>query len=184
MPPGLLSRWMSRPNGEMTFHPTQLMTGYGSFNRFLHRIDHPDIPTGEPGEEDKALHTFTHGEAFEGSRERLVWVIGTFDLRGLVSLMLESRANWKTVARYATYVMTIKEDVERIRQSLQGSLLVRRARRTPRWRVARRLVLRDAIFVVCEQVESDGSRYHVTSCATFVPRDCEGLSHPRPKETV
>lgn len=125
IPPGLLSQWVNRPHGEMTFRLTQLMTGHGCFNRFLHRIGRaPSVgcshcgPTDELGdEEDDAHHTLQRCEAFECDRERLVLAIGPFDPGDLVRLMLESPENWRAVARFAEDVMTAKEQAEFARQS-------------------------------------------------------------------
>lgn len=137
IPPGLLSQWVNRAHGEMTYRLTQLMTGHGCFNWFLHRIGRaPSVgcshcgPTDELGdEEDNARHTLERCEAFECDRERLVLAIGPFDPGDLVRLMLESPANWRAVATFAEDVMTAKEQAEHARQSLQGCAPARRARR-------------------------------------------------------
>jgi hypothetical protein len=121
----------------MTFRLTQLMTGHGCFNRFLHRIGRAPSAgcshcgsTDELGdEEDDAYHTLQRCEAFECDRERLVLAIGPFDPGDLVRLMLESPAKWRAVAKFAEDVMTAKEEAEFERQSLQGIAPARRARR-------------------------------------------------------
>lgn len=146
IPPGLLYQWVNRPHGEMTFRLTQLMTGHGCFNRFLHRIGRaPSVgcshcgPTDELGdEEDDAHHTLMRCEAFECDRERLVLAIGPFDPGDLVRLMLESPAHWRAVVTFAEDVMSAKEEAEFARQSLQGVVPSRRARRRAMGRRAAR----------------------------------------------
>jgi len=146
IPPGLLYLWVNRSHGEMTFRLTQLMTGHGCFNRFLHRIGRaPSVgcshcgPTDELGdEEDDAHHTLMRCEAFGCERERLVLAIGPFDPGDLVRLMLESPANWRAVATFAENVIAAKEEAEFARQSRQGLAPARRARRrAPGRRAAR-----------------------------------------------
>ena len=137
IPPDLLYQWVNRPHGEMTFRLTQLMTGHGCFNRFLHGIRRATSvgcshcgPTDELGdEEDDAYHTLQRCEAFGCDRERLVLAIGPFDPGDLVRLMLQSPANWRAVAKFAEDVMSAKEQAEFARQSLQGVAPARRARR-------------------------------------------------------
>ena len=124
IPPDMLERWTSRTHGSMSFHLTQLFTGHGCFNRFLHRIGRAPSPgcshCGFPDEvnevDDDALHTLMRCEAFDGERERLVQRVGTFDPGGLVSLMLASQDSWDAVSDFARAVMSAKESAERIRQ--------------------------------------------------------------------
>ena len=145
IPPGLISRWVNRTHGEINFHLTQLMTGHGCFNRFLHRIgrspsagcSHCGPPDEYAEEEDDAAHTLIRCEAFDHDRERLAQQIGPFDPGGLVPLMLESPANWEAVSRFASSVMAAKEEAERERQARQGIAPSRRTRR----RAARRRVV-------------------------------------------
>ena len=137
IPPDALERWTSRTHGSMSFHLTQLFTGHGCFNRFLHRIGRAPSPgcshCGFPDEEnevdDDALHTLMRCEAFDGERERLVQRVGTFDPGGLVSLMLESPDRWNAVAEFAGAVMSAKESAERWRQGQAAGEAVRPARR-------------------------------------------------------
>jgi len=124
IPPGLLSRWVSRSHGEMTYHLSQLMTGHGCFNWFLQRINrcpsvgcsHCGPPDGYGEAVDDAHHTLFRCEAFRRERERLVDAIGPFDPGGLVPKMLENPANWGAVSDFAREVMTAKESAERDRQ--------------------------------------------------------------------
>lgn len=68
-------------------------------------------------------------KAFERDRERLVLVIGPFDLDGLIPLMLKSPSNWATIILFATDGVAAKEDQERERQDWQGISLLRWSRR-------------------------------------------------------
>lgn len=137
LPPELLGRWVSRTHGEMHFHLTQLLTGHGCFNRYLHRISrapsqgcsHCGPPDDYGEEEDSAHHTLMRCEAFCADRDRLTGEIGSFRPEELIPRMLERPENWTAVARFASDVMLAKEDAERARQTRQGVLPSRRARR-------------------------------------------------------
>ncbi|KAL4096440.1 hypothetical protein QTP88_021396 [Uroleucon formosanum] len=130
IPPDLLSRWVNRSHGEMSFHLTQLMTGHGCFNWFLQRINrYPSVRCSHCGSSDgygeavdKAHHTLFRCEAFRRERERLVDTIGPFDPGGLIPRMLESPAHWEAIFDFAREVMTAKESAERDRQFRQGWL--------------------------------------------------------------
>jgi len=125
IPPDALAQWVNRSHGLMTYRLTQIFTGHGCFNRFLHRIGRAQSPgcshCGFPGEEneedDDAHHTLMRCEAFEGDRERLVRKIGRFEPGDLVSRMLVSKDQWTAVADFAETVMKEKELAERQRQA-------------------------------------------------------------------
>lgn len=137
IPPEALERWANRTHGSMSYRLTQLFTGHGCFNRFLHRIGRAPSPgcshCGFPGEEneedDDALHTLMRCEAFDGDRERLVQRIGPFDPGGLVSLMLDSPEQWNAVVDFAETVLSAKESAEHERQGLDVGAAAPRGRR-------------------------------------------------------
>ncbi|KMQ89160.1 reverse transcriptase [Lasius niger] len=53
-----LEVWMGRKYGSLSFHFTQLMTGYGCFAKFLHRIGKRATSDCDfCGEEDDVMHT-------------------------------------------------------------------------------------------------------------------------------
>jgi len=136
IPPGLLSRWVSRSHREMTYHLTQLMTGHGCFNWFLQGVNrspsvecsHCGPPNGYAEAINDAHHTLFRCEAFRRERERLVDVTGPFDPGGLVPKILENQANWGAVSDFASEVITTKESAERDRQFRQGVAPSRRRR--------------------------------------------------------
>ena len=125
IPPDMLARWMNRHHGSMTYRLTQIFTGHGCFNRFLHRIGRAPSPgcshCGFPGEEneedDDALHTLMRCEAFDGDRERLILRIGRFEPCDLESRMLESPDCWEAMVDFAEVVILEKELAERQRQA-------------------------------------------------------------------
>lgn len=122
-----VKEWMARPNGEVFFHITQLLTGHECFNTFFHRMSLAPSPGcaqcgvhGEENEiEDNADHTFMHCEAFEEERERLIYQIGRFEPRDIVHRMLESHTQWKVVVEFADRVMLKKENEECELQKLE-----------------------------------------------------------------
>lgn len=91
-----LLRGVNRRHGEVTFHLSQLITGHGCFNQFLHRIgratsldcSHCGSPDEFSEEEDDSAHTLFRCEAFQHNRERLIAVIGQFGPEDMVHLML------------------------------------------------------------------------------------------------
>jgi len=99
----------------MTFHLTQLLTGHGYFNRFLHEIGHAPLPgCSHCGSaelysrgEDEVFYTIFHCKAFDRERDVLVRRIGGFAPGDFVDRMLE----------YG-YVMMAQEVAEDERQAL------------------------------------------------------------------
>lgn len=118
IPPVFLDGRMTMTHGEMTFHLSQLLWANGCFNPFLNQIYFApadgcyhcgETPGSYSGELDDAHHTHVRCEAFESARDDVVWAIGGFVSREIVTRMLELPAKLDAIARrFATTMMTAK----------------------------------------------------------------------------
>lgn len=116
-----LERWVGRAHGEMTYRLTQMMSGHGCFNKFLHRIGKAPTPACahcSDQEDDDAAHTLLRCEAWREQRRALQEKVGQVDQGSLVGKMLQSPQHWKAVEEFAEEVMAEKEEAERQRQQL------------------------------------------------------------------
>ena len=120
-----LEQWMSRTHGQMNFHLTQVLSGHGCFNEYLHRMRikaGPECSHCTNGRNDGPQHTLFECEAWQQERDRLVQslaVIGIHDQlgpRNLVPVMLTSSEAWNLVSAFASAVMKTKMEAEWARQ--------------------------------------------------------------------
>ncbi|XP_071576181.1 uncharacterized protein [Temnothorax nylanderi] len=88
-----IDAWLDRGHGALTFHVTQILTGYGCFGSYLRRIGKAHSAqcsfcgTGD----DTAEHTLQACEAWEAERGDLVAVIGEdLSLPAMVGAITES----------------------------------------------------------------------------------------------
>ena len=104
--------WVGRGFSAVNFHLTQLLTGHGHFNEYLHRMGWKSSPLCDycQQDEDTAEHTFYKCErctamrcALEAEMEELITPENT------VELMLRSETNWDAVAAYAEKVLRQKK---------------------------------------------------------------------------
>lgn len=115
----LLSEWLDRGHGSLTYRMAQVFSGHGSFGRYLCRIGKE--PTARcchcDAEQDTADHTLEVCPAWEGERRVLVGVIGRdVSLPGVVRAILGSERNWRAVASFCESVMLQKEAAGRERE--------------------------------------------------------------------
>lgn len=113
--------WIDRGHGSMSFHLTQIFTGHGCFNSFLHRIGKVGSPICSHCEEyeDTADHTVAECPAWRSERADLCLIVGNdLSLSGLVRSILRSREAWSALMLYADKVLTAKEVAERERERL------------------------------------------------------------------
>ena len=100
---------------------TPVLTGHGSFGRFLHSI-HAEVTPGcrhcAERPEDTVEHTVKVCPAWAEHRRALVGAIGGGDLSrwALVEAMVRREEEWQAVADFCEAVMLAKEEAERIRQ--------------------------------------------------------------------
>jgi len=138
----LLCWWLGKLHGKMTFCLTQLLTGHGCFNPFLHRIgvqlrpvvtivDRPGRTAGRRTTRS-TLSTF-RCEAFDREWDAFIrWTRG-FTMGYLADHVLESSNIWDVVARFVESMMMAKKVAECKRQKPLLKWL-RRADVVIRWR--------------------------------------------------
>lgn len=116
---GGLIPWTSREHGEVNFYLTQLLTGHGMFNAYLYRCNRKTSLYCDycPEEEDDVRHTFFVCKRWSASRTTLEEAVGpTLAVENIVTLMLQSQANWEAVAQYAESVIRNKKREEQERE--------------------------------------------------------------------
>lgn len=118
----VMGGWLDREHGQTSFHFTQLATGHGCFNTYIHRIGKTDSPICSQCEttEDSAEHTLQVCERWQEERRVLVSSLGLeeeqLNLEGLIKAMLEGRDKWNAGIGFAGKVMRTKEEEERQRE--------------------------------------------------------------------
>ncbi|XP_046742525.1 uncharacterized protein LOC124409153 [Diprion similis] len=120
---GAWEGWIARKHGAMTFRLSQILTGHGCFEGFLHRIGRATDPSCKHcgGEIDSVEHAIAECPAWKAEREELQSAIGLgLGLGDLVHAMARDKQGWAAVAKFAERVMTAKEVAERERQQ-QGA---------------------------------------------------------------
>ncbi|XP_050562634.1 uncharacterized protein LOC126912767 [Spodoptera frugiperda] len=117
----LFEEWLERRHGVLTYRLTQVLTGHGSFGRFLFRIRREETPgcrhcVDHP--EDTVEHTVAVCPAWAEHRRVLRDVIGDGDLSrpALVQAMVRSEREWDAVSSFCEAVMLAKEEAERVRE--------------------------------------------------------------------
>lgn len=111
--------WLERRHGALEFHLTQMITGHGCFNAFLHKIGKCSTPNcARCGADlDTADHTLAECPAWTIHRDKLRAVVGSdLSLVAVVRSMTASREGWRAVRDFSRTVLSIKEEEERARQ--------------------------------------------------------------------
>uniref|UniRef100_A0ABD2XAR4 Reverse transcriptase zinc-binding domain-containing protein n=1 Tax=Trichogramma kaykai TaxID=54128 RepID=A0ABD2XAR4_9HYME len=93
----------------MSYHLTQLLTGYGYFRHHSQRYDNNASARCPvcPDKTENAEHVFFHCPRFEPEREVLQAQIGDrTEPENIVRLMLRDRSNWNAVSNFAKTVIT------------------------------------------------------------------------------
>ncbi|XP_075213618.1 uncharacterized protein LOC142319830 [Lycorma delicatula] len=106
-----LKEWLGREKGGLNFHTTQLMTGHGSFGKYLNRIGKRQTSRCPYRQEDDAEHTVFNCYRWEGLRHEIRHNNLTPD--NLVSLLMQSNNNWDWFSNFASTVLKSKEEEER-----------------------------------------------------------------------
>jgi hypothetical protein len=115
----VLRPWAERRHGSLTYHLVQVLSGHGSFGKYLHRIGREATPQCHHcgAEEDSAQHTLEVCPSFSARRAEMVAVIGgDLSLPIVVNSMLESEESWDAVNSFCVDAMTHKEAAERARE--------------------------------------------------------------------
>jgi len=70
-----LDQWMSRSHGQMNFHLTQVLSGHGCFNEYLHRVRikaGPEYSHCTDRRNDELQHTLFECEAWQRQWKELL----------------------------------------------------------------------------------------------------------------
>lgn len=123
-----LDEWLARRWGSMGYHLSQILTGHGSFNHYLHRIGkRPDESCWHcDSESDTVEHTVQECPAWAESRALLRTRLRTPDgealsLEYLVEAILEFEDCWSAFSQFARDVVSAKEEEERRRERMADS---------------------------------------------------------------
>ncbi|XP_067216650.1 uncharacterized protein [Linepithema humile] len=117
----VLTEWINRNHGWVTFHVAQILTNHGCLNEFLCKINKVETPLCLQCfmTNDNAQHTLEFCEAWNEERNVLKSVIGDrLDLPSVVVAILDDVEKWKAFSKFCTIVMSRKEADERERQAL------------------------------------------------------------------
>lgn len=128
----VLSSWLDRRHGRLTFRLTQVLSGHGCFGKYLCRIARRE-PTTEchqcGGGEDTAQHTFEDCPSWDERRRVLRIAIGAdLTLPTVAKAMVESEESWTAVLSFCEDVMAQKETAEREREAQANPDPIRRRR--------------------------------------------------------
>jgi hypothetical protein len=135
----VLSQWLERSHGALTFRLTQVLTGHGCFGRYLCRIAgrEPTMECHTCGEaEDTAQHTLELCPAWARQRDELAQVVGAdLSLPAVIKSMVDSDRSWNAMLSFCEEVLAQKEREERAREDAAEAPQQRR-RRVGRRRLA------------------------------------------------
>jgi hypothetical protein len=111
-----LRPWYERAHGQIGFHLTQVISGHGCFEAYIHRIGKTAVPYCYHchGMVDTAEHTVFHCRGFQREREELNHSVGvTVTKDNMVSLMLMSKERWELIEKFVGKIMSRKEEFQR-----------------------------------------------------------------------
>lgn len=138
----VLSDWLERQHGFLSFRLVQVMTGHGCFGSYLHRIGREETPACHEcgAAEDTAQHTLEVCPSLSELRRDLIAVVGRdLSLPSVVNAMLGGERAWAAVASFCEQAMSQREAAERAREDDPLAPPLRRRRRGRRRRLHERL---------------------------------------------
>lgn len=128
----ILTSWIDRRHGSLTFRLVQVLTGHGCFGRYLHKIaKREETPSCHEcgAEEDTAQHTLEVCPFWAPQRRTLVTAIGeNLSLPCVVEAMLGSNRSWEAMVSFCEDVMSQNEAAERVRENAADADPIRRRR--------------------------------------------------------
>ncbi|KAM3965426.1 uncharacterized protein ACR2FA_000259 [Aphomia sociella] len=128
----VLTEWLSRGRGPITFRLAQVLTGHGCFGRYLCRIGRERRTDCHhcSGYEDTAQHTLEVCSAFEQGRRILRTTVGNdLSLPAVVRAMVGSESAWMGMLTFCEDTVSQKEAAEREREIASSAPAYRRRRR-------------------------------------------------------
>lgn len=103
----------------MSYRLTQVMSGVGCFNAYLHGINRAtteQCPHCPMSARDDAHHALFHCSAWAQQRAEMFSVCGTFNEDTMEEIMLRGSQEWNAVSNFAEVVIREKEEAERQRK--------------------------------------------------------------------
>lgn len=107
-----IEEWVDCDHVETGFYLTQLLTGHGLFNAYLHRMGLLDNPMCRycPTSIDDAHHTFFQCDRWVTERTSAERAVGaTLSPENITSLMISSERNWEAIMGFAEGVLKAKK---------------------------------------------------------------------------
>ena len=113
-----MEKWIYREHADTTYHLTQVLTGHGSFQKYLKKIGKANDSKCvycETGEEDDVTHTVLLCPALEDARTEAAPTSRPSSVAELMNEMLESNEKWLKGIRLVEKVMKRKAEMEKER---------------------------------------------------------------------
>lgn len=102
--------WILRKHGETNFYLTQILTGHGAFNAYLHKFKVSDSAECiYCGLSDTAQHTFFECDRWRVDRIETEKDVGILTPGNLVNKMLENQQAWEKINQLATKILLTKD---------------------------------------------------------------------------
>lgn len=116
----VISEWIDRGHGEVDFHITQILTGHGCFNSYLHRMKLRPTPACRYCiNEDTPYHTIFECEKWQAPRQAVYHGIGKpLTPTNTVTEMLASEESWDLICNFFRQILKEKEEDERRDESV------------------------------------------------------------------
>lgn len=116
-----LALWQSRTHGTTNYRLTQIMSGHGCFQKFLHRIRKAETNTClhcmVRRSVDSAEHTLFECPTWDDARNKLNSVMRCrLEWSSYIPEICKYKEKWKALSDFAQEVMRYKEDAERERE--------------------------------------------------------------------
>jgi len=111
---------MNQGHDELNFHLTQVMSGHGCFNQYLHKMGIKESPVCshcDQGWDDDPRHALFECEAWQRERSELVQSLEEigeeeYTVESLVPIMLRSEEGWNLVSGFTATIMKKMMDAE------------------------------------------------------------------------
>lgn len=117
----VLVEWCGRSYGAVTYHMSQIVTGHGCFNAFLHHIKKVDSPACAhcDGKYDDAQHTLEYCPEWRDWRTSLITALDPdLSLPTIIGQVVVDKLKWRAFSTFCGEVLTRKEAAEQNRQAL------------------------------------------------------------------
>lgn len=107
-----IKEWIERKHGEVNYYLTQLLSGHGYFQKYLHKMGKTSSPMCiyEADCLDDAEHTFFTCKRWDSERQSLVTQLGrSIRVENITRIMIDSEDHWILVAAYVETILREKK---------------------------------------------------------------------------